>query len=219
MGRCGCASAPATGCAAVGTGCVDVTGAGTPASPFTIGLGAACLPVIVCTSSTRPAAPADGQPIYETDTGRSRTWTGSTWRLIDPNFAGVYASTDADIVQTNAGVCCSLTVNPPWASTDPFQVLIMGRLSVSGGANGDVWQGILTDTASSVYSESYFNLGGLAGRGTANFEPSFTPTLTAARTFEISIAAYQGAGGGAPSGPVTILDARYTIIHAVVFAV
>lgn len=33
----------------------------------------------VCTSSTRPTAPYNGQVIYETDTSLSSVWNGSTW--------------------------------------------------------------------------------------------------------------------------------------------
>ena len=33
----------------------------------------------ICTSSTRPSAPYTGQPIYETDTGLRRYWSGSAW--------------------------------------------------------------------------------------------------------------------------------------------
>lgn len=33
----------------------------------------------VCTSTTRPTAPYQGQVIYETDTGLLRVWNGSTW--------------------------------------------------------------------------------------------------------------------------------------------
>jgi hypothetical protein len=34
---------------------------------------------IICTSSTRPASPFEGQTIYETDTDLSLTWSGSAW--------------------------------------------------------------------------------------------------------------------------------------------
>lgn len=34
---------------------------------------------IICTSSTRPGSPFEGQTIYETDTDLSLTWSGSTW--------------------------------------------------------------------------------------------------------------------------------------------
>lgn len=33
----------------------------------------------VCTSSTRPASPYDGQVIYETDTDKIAVWDGSSW--------------------------------------------------------------------------------------------------------------------------------------------
>ena len=33
----------------------------------------------VCTSSTRPASPYDGQVIYETDTDKTLVWNGSAW--------------------------------------------------------------------------------------------------------------------------------------------
>lgn len=34
----------------------------------------------VCTSSTRPASPYEGQVIYETDTDMVAVWNGSSWR-------------------------------------------------------------------------------------------------------------------------------------------
>ena len=37
----------------------------------------------VCTSSTRPASPVQGMQIYETDTGATRTYTGSAWSTSD----------------------------------------------------------------------------------------------------------------------------------------
>jgi hypothetical protein len=36
----------------------------------------------VCTSSTRPASPYEGQMIYETDTDMVALWNGSAWRYI-----------------------------------------------------------------------------------------------------------------------------------------
>jgi hypothetical protein len=45
----------------------------------------------VCTSSTRPTAPYEGQMIYETDTNNSLVYNGSAWVCITPqsNFAVV----------------------------------------------------------------------------------------------------------------------------------
>jgi hypothetical protein len=41
--------------------------------------GAAGVKPGVCTSTTRPATPYNGQVIYETDTGYLRVWDGSAW--------------------------------------------------------------------------------------------------------------------------------------------
>lgn len=44
----------------------------------------------VCTSSTRPASPYDGQVIYESDTDTVRVWDGSVWDVVG---TGVFTST------------------------------------------------------------------------------------------------------------------------------
>jgi hypothetical protein len=38
--------------------------------------------IFVCTTGTRPAAPAEGLHIYETDTNLTRFWDGSAWRTL-----------------------------------------------------------------------------------------------------------------------------------------
>lgn len=43
----------------------------------------------VCTSSTRPANPFEGQVIYETDTNNIRFWSGSAW---ESNKGGIISS-------------------------------------------------------------------------------------------------------------------------------
>ena len=44
---------------------------------------------IICTSSTRPSAPFEGQTIYETNTKKMLVWNGSAWRT--------FAETDASV--------------------------------------------------------------------------------------------------------------------------
>lgn len=36
----------------------------------------------VCTSTTRPASPYEGQVIYETNTDLTQVWNGTTWRIL-----------------------------------------------------------------------------------------------------------------------------------------
>jgi hypothetical protein len=40
--------------------------------------------ITVCTSSTRPGSPFEGQSIYETDTDLVRSWNGTSWVSIGP---------------------------------------------------------------------------------------------------------------------------------------
>jgi hypothetical protein len=42
----------------------------------------------VCTSTTRPASPYEGQVIYETDTDRTLVWNGSAWVFLSTSTAG-----------------------------------------------------------------------------------------------------------------------------------
>jgi len=53
---------------------------------------------IICTSSTRPASPFEGQTIYETDTGLTRYYDGSSWedtaRATRPYHAEVYLASN-----------------------------------------------------------------------------------------------------------------------------
>lgn len=50
--------------------------------PLSAGLGNAGLRPGVCTSTSRPASPYDGQTIYETDSNLVRIWNGLSWKTI-----------------------------------------------------------------------------------------------------------------------------------------
>jgi hypothetical protein len=77
----------------------------------------------VCTSSTRPASPFDGQVIYETDTNRTLVFNGSTWDIISVGVftsstrpSGAYEGqliyeTDTDLVKSYNGTSW-FTVGP-----------------------------------------------------------------------------------------------------------
>lgn len=47
---------------------------------------------VVCTSATRPSTPIVGMAVYETDTGESRRWDGSTWDFTDRDQDGSWIS-------------------------------------------------------------------------------------------------------------------------------
>lgn len=52
----------------------------------------------VCTSSTRPSAPVQGQHTFETDTGFTRVWTGSAWKTAG-NAIGTSGARPASPIQ------------------------------------------------------------------------------------------------------------------------
>lgn len=45
--------------------------------------------IIICTSATRPGAPAEGQEIYETDSKRYLSWSGTRWNRIGSSTPSV----------------------------------------------------------------------------------------------------------------------------------
>lgn len=55
----------------------------------------------VCTSTTRPASPFEGQAIFETDTDRMLIWNGSTWVMPNQN------NTNPDGLDLITTVTCS----------------------------------------------------------------------------------------------------------------
>jgi hypothetical protein len=64
--------------------------------------------VIVCTSSTRPGSPTEGQVIYETDTDRVYVWNGTAWIEVGLTFSPpacrVYHNANQSIPNTTVTV-------------------------------------------------------------------------------------------------------------------
>jgi len=60
----------------------------------------------VCTSSTRPTAPYEGQQIYETDTDMLAVWNGAAWRYI-----AATTPTNGTVLQTVYGETSTQTTN------------------------------------------------------------------------------------------------------------
>lgn len=73
----------------------------------------------VCTSTTRPTAPYEGQMIYETDTDMVVVWNGSAWRYI--------ASTSA----TNGTVLQVVTGNTTTTVTNSTSTMIDTNLTAT----------------------------------------------------------------------------------------
>jgi hypothetical protein len=63
----------------------------------------------VCTSSTRPASPYEGQMIYETDTDKVLLWDGSTWTPSTGVLPNIVESTTTNSLTTTS---TSFTATP-----------------------------------------------------------------------------------------------------------
>jgi hypothetical protein len=81
----------------------------------------------VCTSSTRPTAPYEGQVIYETDTDLSYVWGGAAWQQVSGgtavgNSGLVYVKSQA----IGSGVA-SVTVTDAFSATyDNYLIMVSG---------------------------------------------------------------------------------------------
>lgn len=85
----------------------------------------------VCTSSTRPASPFEGQYIYETDTNRTLVYDGGAWVMtID---ADTPPGLELVKVQTIGTTVASVTVSDVFSSTyDNYRIVVNG-----GSASAD----------------------------------------------------------------------------------
>ena len=100
--------------------------------PFSSVLGASsAIKPGVCTSTTRPSVPFEGQLIYETDTDKLATYNGSAWSYVGGGGLVLISST------TIGNAVSSFTVSSAFSSTyDNYKILISGGLgSTDEGLN------------------------------------------------------------------------------------
>lgn len=117
----------------------------------------------VCTSSTRPNAPYEGQVIYETDTDNLLVWNGSVWsgvksstitagssNVLGTSYSQVAISAASD---TGAGI----TLQPTGAGSQPWSMISVGPNASQGAGSFLVYRNN-TDTSSAslhITSDGY----------------------------------------------------------------
>lgn len=129
----------------------NVTGAGSISRPG------------VCTSTTRPSSPYDGQVIYMTDADQTAVWDGSSWVVLAPIFGGrnriingdfkiwqrgtgafttngAYTS-DRWVIVAASGQTVSVTQQSftPGNAISGFEPTFYARLAWSGTPSGTFW--------------------------------------------------------------------------------
>ena len=156
----------------------------------------------VCTSTTRPTAPYEGQMIYETDTDMVAIWNGSAWRYISATtptngtVLQVVTATTASPTQstsaTHADTTLTVTITPKSTTS---KIFVMTNQSVynSGAANstsvrlvrGSTTLQLQTDTVYSTATDIV---------GNCSFMFLDSPATTSATIYKTTFARTSGTG-------------------------
>jgi len=99
----------------------------------------------VCTSTTRPTAPYEGQMIYETDTDLTYVWGGSAWQQVSGgtavgNSGLVYITTST----IGTGVSSVVVSNCFSATYDNYLIVVSGGVGSVAGENVGLTMGSTT---------------------------------------------------------------------------
>lgn len=160
----------------------------------------------VCTSTTRPQAPFEGQMIYETDTDMLAIWNGSAWRyvaattptngtvlqVVSQEYATEVSSTSQSWVTT--GLNATIT---PKSSSSKILIISQVNCSVSSGTNNlflTVFRGTVSGTNLGSTAQGFGLLYSAGGRVDATFPISYldSPSTISAQTYTIAMYAASG---------------------------
>jgi hypothetical protein len=101
----------------------------------------------VCTSSTRPASPFEGQTIYETDTDLVKSYNGTSWVTIGPTTVPTAAITAVGAANVATAQTTTSTSYTDLSTSGPATTVTTGTTAIvqvhfrysnsSGNANND----------------------------------------------------------------------------------
>jgi hypothetical protein len=89
----------------------------------------------VCTSSTRPASPYDGQVIYETDTDKTLVYNGTGWVFLSTSRANP-GGFDLVKAETSFSAATQVICDSVFSSTYTAYKIIIRGTGTTGGAFG-----------------------------------------------------------------------------------
>ena len=165
---------------------------------------------IICTSSTRPASPFEGQRIYETDTNNELVWDGAAWNKphnMPWGVLGVGTSTSSANVNSTSYTDISLsTPSISYGANRRLRIVWVDRVFLPGGS-----QNIIARFVRGTTEVAYFGLGPpTLNTTTAPFQDHSyvitTPSTAGSEVFKVqlkgsltsTITAYYSGGDGSP---------------------
>ena len=112
----------------------------------------------VCTSSTRPASPFDGQVVYETDTNLVQAYNGSAWETVNPISAVASAQVLTGQTTTSTSYTDLATAGPAVTLTTGTTALVLvmaGYASVNTTGPGSVISFAVSGATTIAASDDY----------------------------------------------------------------
>lgn len=146
----------------------------------------------VCLSTTRPAAPYDGQMIYETDTNLVRIWNGSAWKTLSysdytsGSVIQVASATKTDTFSTTSTsftdvTGLSVSITPVSTSSKVLVIATISGISTNNADGGS--SGYVIVRGSTIIAQNTSLSQDLAGQLSNRFIGSTAFTVNHATTF------------------------------------
>lgn len=161
----------------------------------------------ICTSTTRPTAPYEGQMIYETDTDMVALWNGSAWRyiaattptngtvlqVVSANYSTETSSTSTSWVTT--GLSASIT--PKSTTSKVFISATIGAESENStnGVSFSLFRGTVSGTNLGNSTQGFGALYSSGGRVLSTMSMTYldSPSTTSPQTYTAGMYASTGA--------------------------
>lgn len=173
----------------------------------------------VCTSSTRPASPFEGQTIYETDTDLVKSFDGTNWNTIGPTTIPaqevvqvVYGQTTTDFTTSSTTYVdvtnFTATITPTSSSNDILVMLSAPFNEWTSGANaGWVEMKMLRgSTDIGEQSRNFIPNNNNAAYGQLGFNWMDSPATTSATTYKAQVRVQSGVGLRVRWGNITLME-------------
>ena len=182
-------------------------------------LGTAGLKSGVCTSSTRPTSPFEGQMIYETDTDLMSIWNGSAWRTFVSSTATSgsvlqvknYTTTANAANATNSYASTGITLAITPSSTSS-KILVSGTTGYIAKGSYRTWMDMAIFRGSTnIQTMGYFfdqstgtvNTGSFSGQAFSYLD---SPATTSSITYTINYLSALGGNIDVGGGHITLME-------------